>query len=334
MSQVCDAWLALRAEHRREAGWHLRRVHTEASCEISAGIQQPGGIPMLVLELPVADVPSDIVLPQSRGFSVEPRLTGGSSSGMARYAIILSDPAYESVFDVLCSDVAAVAAALSRRADALRSLMRQLHIWQDFMARHGPGGMSDEEIIGLIGELVLIRDHLRPLIGIRAVLNTWAGPDTQPNDFGLPGGFLEVKTTTRQAPTLIPISNAAQLDDLRGTILLAHVHLRPDPGGVTLPELAGAVRSIVRQDAPELVARFDEQLRDAGYLEAQASFYDRRFGLDRVDFYRVTDGFPRLTPADLRPGVDDCRYTIQVRACAPFAVPATYLDSLVGQPGR
>lgn len=333
MSQVSDAWLALRAERRREAGWHLRRVHAEASCELSAGIQQPGGAPLLVLELPAADVPPDIVLPQSRGFSVEPRLTGGSSSGTVRYALILSDPAYEAVFDILCTDVAALAAVPARRGEALRSWVRQLHVWQDFMARHGPGGMTEEEVIGLIGELLIIRDHLQPLMSIRAVLDTWAGPDTQPNDFGLPGGFLEVKATTRQAPAVIPISNAEQLDDRRGTIVLAHVHLRPDPGGVKLPELAGAVRTVVREEAPDRVARFEGQLRDAGYLEAQAGLYDRSYALDHVDFYRVSGEFPRLTPADLRTGIDSCRYTIRVSACAPFAVTAACLVELAGQPG-
>lgn len=332
MSQVSEAWLALRTERRREAGWHLRRVHTEASCDLHAGIQQPGNIAMLVLELPVADVPADLVLPQSRGFSVEPRLTGTSTSGRVRFALILADQAYEDVFDILCSDVAATAAASLRRMDALRSWVRQLHMWQDFMARHGPGGMTEEAVIGLMGELVIIHDHLQPLMGIRAALDAWAGPESEPNDFGLPAGFLEVKTTSRQAPALIPISNAAQLDDSRGTIVLAHVYLRPDPGGTTLAELADLIRESVRRDAPDRMARLDDQFRDAGYLAAQAGLYERRFALDHVDFYRVSGAFPRLTPADLKPGVESCRYTIQVSACVPFRAPAACLGELMGRP--
>ena len=333
MSQVSGAWLALRTERRREAGWHLRRVHAEASCDLYAGVQQPGGILMLVLEIPVTDVPSDLSLPQSRGFSVEISLTGSSSAGVVRYALILADAAYEGVFGILCSDVAAMAAVPSRRADALRSWVRQLHVWQDFVARHGPGGMSEEAVIGLMGEMIIMRDHLQPLMGIRAVLDTWAGPDAEPNDFGLPAGFLEVKTTSRQAPALIQISNAAQLDDRRGAIILAHVHLRPDPGGITLPDLTGSIREALRRDAPDRIAGFDTQLRDAGYLEAQAGLYERRFALDHIDFYRVNDEFPRLTPGDLRPGIENCRYTIQASACAPFRAPVACVGELVGRPG-
>lgn len=333
MSQVSDAWLALRAEGRPEAGWHLLRVHAEASCEIHAGMKQPGNIPMLVVELPIDEVPIDLVLPQSRGFSVEPQLAGSSASGRARFALILSDRSYENVFTILCTDAAAVAAGPLRRADALRAWVRQLHVWQEFMARHGPGGLSDEEALGLMGELIVIREHLQPLMAVRAIMDVWAGPDTEPNDFGLPGGFLEVKTTSRQAPALIPISNAAQLDDRRGTIILAHVHLRPDPGGITLPELVGLVRTDVRQDAPDRAPDFEAQLREVGYLEAQAELYPRRYSLDHIDFYRVTGDFPRLVTADFRAGVQDCRYAIQVRACAPFAAPAACVGELVGHPG-
>jgi hypothetical protein len=49
VSIVGDAWIALRQEARREAGWHLRRIHPGASCEILAGVQQPGAMSGLLL---------------------------------------------------------------------------------------------------------------------------------------------------------------------------------------------------------------------------------------------------------------------------------------------
>ncbi|WP_163613932.1 PD-(D/E)XK motif protein, partial [Klebsiella variicola] len=69
-------------------------------------------------------------------------------------------------------------------------------------------------------ELIFLRDELAPRVGLGAAVAMWAGPSGEPNDFALPGGFVEIKATTRQAPELIDIANADQLDDSRGRILL------------------------------------------------------------------------------------------------------------------
>jgi hypothetical protein len=147
----------------------------------------------------------------------------------------------------------------------------------------------------------------------------WSGPIGEPNDFALPGGFLEIKATSGQAPDLIEIANADQLDDSRGTILLGHVRLHPEPGGVTLPRLVEEVRTLVIDQAGDRVAELDRLLMAVGYVHAQADLYTRAFTCERTDFYRVSGDFPRLKRSDLRPGVRASSYSIELRACAPYA---------------
>jgi hypothetical protein len=331
VTAVGDAWTALRQEARQENGWHLRRVHPAASCEILAGLHQPGTIPGLLLEVPVSDVPADLVLPQSKGFTVEPVLLGGSASGRVRFALMLSDRAYEPVFAVLCEDTAAIAAHSPAPRTALREWTGRLHVWQEFMARHGAAGLSEAAVLGLTGELIALRDHLSPLIGIRAAVDMWSGPVREPNDFALPGGFLEIKATSRQAPELIEIANADQLDDSRGQILLAHVRLRPDPSGTTLPELVSEIRSLIVHEAGDRAAALDHLLMAAGYVDAQADLYTRAFTWERTDFFRVDGDFPRIRRSDLRPGIRSSSYAIELRACAPYAAPSA-LAPMVGAP--
>lgn len=330
MSIVTDAWAALVEEGRQEKGWHVRRVHPEAACELLAGIRQPGNTPGLIFELSLEDVPPGLVLPRSDGFAVEPVLLGGVQAGRVRYALTLVDLSYKTVFAVLCEDVAVAAASASSPRQALRDWTGRLHVWQAFMALHGASGLSQAAVLGLIGELLILRDELIPCAGVRAALELWTGPRGEPNDFALPGGFLEVKSTSRQSPEVMEIANVAQLDDSRGSILLAHVRLRPDPGGLTLPQLVREIRSTVVEQAAERVVYFHDLLMAAGYVEAQADLYGSGYTPDRTDFFRVEGDFPRVTREELRLGVRNCSYSIDVEACRPFATASTALTEMIG----
>lgn len=326
MTAVTEAWTALENEGRREAGWHVRRVHPTAPCEILAGLRRPDDIPGVLLEVPVDQVPPDLALPRSHGFIVEPALLGSSHTGVVRFSLALTDRGYAAVFRVLCEDVAEAAAVASTPRAALRNWTGRLYIWQAFMARHGGDGLSEAAVTGLVGELIFLRDELAPRVGLGAAIAMWAGPRGEPNDFALPGGFVEIKATARQAPDLIEISNAEQLDDGRGRILLGHVRLRLDGGGATLPELVAEIRHHLADEAPHLIAEFDGQLLAAGYLAVHDNLYIRAYRLDRLDLFDVTGEFPRLTRSGLPTGIAACSYTIELSACAPFAVEPPVLD--------
>ncbi|MEO8058361.1 MAG: PD-(D/E)XK motif protein [Burkholderiales bacterium] len=334
MTVVEEAWTALRLEGRAESGWHVRRIYRNATCEILAGVRQPGASPGLLLEVGVEDIPSGLTFPQSRGFAVDSVLLDGGAVGRARFALSLADPAYEAVFAVLCEDTAAAANAAARRRQALRDWVGRLHVWQEFMARHGSDGLSDAAIIGLYGELWFLRDRLAPRAGFELSIDAWSGPLGEPNDFALPRGFVEVKTTTRQAPELIEISDVDQLDDRRGRIVLAHVRLQSNPQGESLVQLVSSVRAVAAADGPGRLQRLNDLLLAAGYLDAHADQYTRTWHVSAVDLYSVADGFPRLRRDDMRAGVRNCRYVIEVSACAAHVVDGETLHALIQEGGN
>ena len=329
MSRIDKAWDALRAENRRETGWHLRRSHPDAPCEIFAGIHQPDSTPGLIIEVDADSLPPDLRVPKSAGFHLETILRGHAHHGRVRVTLSLARPAYAAVFAVLADDSAACAAAEPDERSALSGFVRRLHVWQDFMARHGPDGLSESAAIGLMGELYILKDYVAPAMGSPYALAAWLGPGGEPNDFALPGGFLEVKATARQAPRTITVSGADQLDNSRGRILLAHLRFRVSPDGTTLPELVESVRARLAEEAPSSLSVFTAQLLSAGYVDVHAENYIARLTLDTVEFYEVTSGFPCIGRADLRPGVLDCTYRIGLDACAPWVASDDALSSLM-----
>ena len=329
MSGIDKTWNVLRAENRREMGWHLRRVHPDAPCEIFAGIHQPNSTPGLIIEVDADTVPPDLRIPKSAGFRLDTTLRGHAHHGRVCVTLSLAQSAYAAVFAVLADDAAACAAAEPNECSALSGFVRRLHVWQDFMARHGPDGLSESAVIGLMGELHILKDHVVPAMGSEHAVAAWSGPGREPNDFTLPGGFLEVKATVRQAPRVIKVSTADQLDISRGRILLAHLRFRVSPDGTTLPEMVESVRTQLAEKAPSSLSVFTAHLLSAGYVDVHAENYTARLMLDAVEFYEVRSGFPRIGRADLRPGIVDCTYRIDLDACAPWVVSDDALSSLM-----
>ncbi|MBG6204674.1 hypothetical protein IWQ48_005843 [Labrenzia sp. EL_13] len=330
MSVVEEAWKSLRGEDRTEAGWHLRRIHPDAPCEIFAGIHRPNGTPGLIVEVEASQVPSSIRISKSAGFQIETVLLGHSHTGRVRFALSLAHIAYSAVFAVLCTDTADVAASRIDAGSALFAFIGRLQVWQAFMARHGPDGLSEAGMIGLMGELYILADYLAPLIGIERALAAWAGPRGEPNDFSLASGYLEIKTTALQAPDSISISNAAQLDIARGRILLGHLRFRQVPEGATLPELVERIRSKLATEAPSVLPEFTALLLAVGYVEAHRENYVLHLEPDGLQLFEVTEDFPHIALGDLRAGVRDCSYNIDLRACATWAVSGSTLATIVG----
>jgi hypothetical protein len=319
--KIAGFWDALQAEGRTEPGWHLRRVDAGSSCDLFAGLRQPGATPGLLLEVPIEMVPSDLQFPESRGFAVEPQLIGHSHAGAARFTLWLRDTAYTAIFPVLCENVADAAIAETLPGNALRAWVGRLIAWQEFMTRHGPDGLTDEAAIGLLGELLILQEELAPRIGLDAAIRCWAGPRGEPNDFELARGFLEVKTTSRQASHSLQITSLDQLDNSRGRILLLHQRMRRDPAGVSLPEAVKVLKERVAAEAPLGTRDLEGLLLQAEYIDAHASRYGTRFARGQLALFAVEDEFPRITRADVRHGVRDCTYVIDLALCLPLPTP-------------
>jgi len=328
MSSVEEVWDALRAERRTEPGWHLRRIHPDASCELFAGIRQPDGVPGLIVEVEASQVTPSIRVPKSAGFEIDMALLGHSHTGRVRIALSLAHAAYSAVFAVLCIDTAEVAASKADADSAVTAFIGRLHVWQAFMARHGPDGLSEAAMIGLMGELHILAEYLAPMVGIEQAIAAWTGPRGEPNDFGLASGYLEIKTTARQAPDSLEISNAAQLDIGRGRILLGHLRLRQVAEGTTLPEMVERVRSMLVNEAPPVIPEFAALLLAAGYVDAHRENYSLHLEPHSLQLFEVTEDFPHIATGDLRAGIRSCSYTIDLGLCASWAVPASCIASL------
>lgn len=172
--------------------------------------------------------------------------------------------------------------------------------------------LSDEQILGLFGELVILEDLLRGGFGTQAV-EVWTGPEGEDHDFSVPGALeIECKTTAPHSERL-RISNEHQLESGDVPLVLAYIRasiIRNETSGTSLPELVSRIEAQLPADGS--VELFHQKLLEAGFDRLNERYRLIRIEHTETKFYAVGGDMPRIVPGDLRPGVSKVAYQIVI----------------------
>lgn len=315
-----------RVEHRD--GWHSRRVYKDADCGIFVALRYPGAVPALLIEVDAVSVQVTEEYPAARGFEFYPETITPGPRGRTRLCLVLADARYRDVLEVLVNDVSEKVANSPGQEEGVKTLIARLHIWQNFMRKHGVQGLRKEEQIGLFGELSFLVDHLINWRWRSAheSVNAWKGPIEGNQDFDFGGCCVEVKSTTVVPPVSVKIANLTQLDEtLMDLLLLCHTSLILDRReGQSLPELVDRLRTVLQGQDVSALDAFNAKLIEAGYLDLHREVYaDTRYKHRETTFYRIGEDFPRITVNDIPVGIFECSYSVLLAACAPYKVEIT-----------
>jgi hypothetical protein len=94
-------------------------------------------------------------------------------------------------------------------------------------------------------------------------------------------------------------------------IFLAGFRLAVAASGITLTDKVAELRNLMR-DEPVALGVFGTRLVHAGFLDGTADRYTRRFSRVGTRMLHVTDGFPRLTRANVAIEIRKVRYEIDL----------------------
>ena len=236
---------------------------------------------------------------------------------------MLADARYRDVLKVLVNDVSERIALTRGQGEGVKTFIARLHVWQNFMKKHGVEGLTNEAQIGLFGELSFLVDHLIDRLQAHDSVNAWKGPTGGTQDFDIEGRCVEVKSTTITPPVSVNIVNITQLDEtLVELLLLCHTSLVLDGrNGESLPKLVDRLRTTIRGQDVSALYGFNAKLIEAGYLDSHRKLYaDTRYRHRKTTVFKVNEGFPRITAEDLRGGISECSYSILLAACTPYEV--------------
>jgi hypothetical protein len=312
-----------------ESDWHengttVRLVYPQSPHEIFIAVHHPDGARMLTVSVSAQDFADALrrvrELPRTRG--LEMQFSRQASNGQLR--VVLTDSSLREVFNPLASDIAATVHAEPSAVDAVSAAVSRFEHWRQMLQSLSVSGLPAQERRGLFGELTFLCDHLLAALPAGDAVRSWTGPAGAHQDFQLPRGAIEVKTSSGKEPQTIAISSERELDDTgTGPLVLAHFSLDERRGGNG--ESLNSIIDRTRMALGDAVALelFNSQLIRVGSLTEQRHLYEEpRYTVRRQRFWHVTGDFPRITEADLRPGVGDCEYRISVTGLGEYLIPA------------
>lgn len=302
------AWTELALHSPQARRFRTRRLSAELRLDAHAGLRATDDAPCLVIE---AAAPADTFFEVS-GM----RLYPATSDESPLLVLSLEEPVGIDLFATVCAD-ALQAATGAPQVEGLAFFLARLHAWRHFL-RERRSGLTRNETVGLIGELVVLR---RLVQEDARLLDKWTAPDDGLHDFEQAGHALEVKSTLGPAATL-HISSLDQLDTsgLRRLDLL-HVRLVEAPEGECLVDIIQGIISCLAEDAAR--RDFDNALLRRGLLPDDAGARESpRASVRTLTAFTVEKNFPRLVRSSVPLAVAEAEYTLELRGIDAHSVEA------------
>ena len=221
----------------------------------------------------------------------------------------------ETPFALLASQVLS---HLTSGATPSKACMDAVLEFRRLLSRNGGLLPSDDEILGLVGELLL----LRRLVSISPPLwQGWNGPLGSARDYSWGIFDIEAKASRMAGESSLTVHGLDQLEPENGRELLIHHSVLTDNpvGTIDVPRLVDEIR----EQIPDSEG-FETRLTNTGYLSEQRDLWlEHRFTLHSSYIYRVSKDFPRIRKSDfpngtLPAGVAKLRYDILLSNCSDF----------------
>jgi len=214
--------------------------------------------------------------------------------------------------------VSQVVSHLTSGATPSKACMDAVLEFRRLLSKNGGLLPSQDEILGLVGELLLLK---RLVSASPHLWQGWNGPLGSARDYSWGTVDIEAKASRMAGESRLTVNGLEQLEPEEGRDLLIHhsVVTNNPVGTVDVPGLVDEIRGQISD-----LEGFDTRLVSAGFLSEQRDLWlEHRFTLHGSHLYRVSEDFPRIRKSDfpdgsLPAGVAKLRYDIMLSSCSDF----------------
>ncbi len=179
------------------------------------------------------------------------------------------------------------------REDVVSIVNNIISSWIAFWGIKKQGLLSEEEQLGLMGELIVLKYYMK--FNPEIALNSWKGPMGFKHDYVFESYSLELKATLKGEHIHI-INGVNQLLPLKDKkMFLMSIIASRTNDGISLPGLINDISDkYLFKDAKLLLAFFD-LLKEAGYNKLYEEDYnDIRFNVLSSKVFEVNSAFPKI----------------------------------------
>ena len=219
-------------------------------------------------------------------------------------------------FCTFCQDLIDSVRVISDDESAYQTLRSRFFSWRQLF-RPDKGNLTESEIMGLIGELLFLRDDMIPKIGPEAALESWMGPERTHKDFSYQQTWYEVKSISFGKES-VRISSIEQLDsDIDGTLVIFELEkMSPSFDGIRLNQLAAELLTILTNTSQRETFLAKLQLFGFDFSKENDNLV---FALRSKLLYGVdNEKFPRIRKNMLPEAINRVQYELLLTEIEPF----------------
>lgn len=230
----------------------------------------------------------------------------------------LTDEEISGLFYTFCEDLVEQTRILTDEKEGYNAIVLRFHQWKKLFVSSKKDLLNEAQIMGLIGELLFLKDHLSKRIGLTEALRSWSGQELTHKDFSYGDTWTEVKTI-RRSSIAVHISSLEQLDSEHDGELAVYAleKMSTEYNGITLNKLIVDIRNRF-QDSDDRDL-FMSKVALQGY-EYHNYYDDFVFELIYSKYFRVSDGFPKLIPGDVPESILKATYDIDLNKISEFEI--------------
>lgn len=230
----------------------------------------------------------------------------------------LKDDEMSGLFYKFCDDIIEQTRNLKDVKDGYRAVTTRFFQWKKMFVLSRNTFLTEPEIMGLIGEILFLKNILSKKIGLSAALKSWSGQELTHKDFSCDNRWYEVKTINRGNPN-VRISSLEQLDsEKEGELVVFSMEkMSAAYNGVTLNKLILDTRQMFlsHEESDDFLAKVALQ----GY-EYNNYYDDFVFEISNVTRYAVNSGFPKLTADNVPKAIVKANYDISLSEIQSFII--------------
>jgi len=228
------------------------------------------------------------------------------------------------IFYSLCNDLIAIAKKYENEKLMFNAIENRLKKWQQFLLKNRTIDFPLHKQMGLISELLTLKDIVAKNIGYEKALNSWVGADFDKQDFLLNSAIIEVKSYKTSKTPIVSISSANQLYSDKIPLFLISYGLTPSKDkGFDIAKIVDEIEQKLLDISFELYELFQLKLYEYGYI---VGIETDKFIVDKIMYFNVTDNFPKIIPTMIKSQITDIKYSIDLLQCQEFSIEKSTIE--------
>ena len=234
-----------------------------------------------------------------------------------KYAVCFSlgDSHLKDQYVSLCWDIMDSTYLSPNKKAGVQAAIKRFIMWQKLFAEAKFKKMSETEIKGLIGELIVLKNICIQRYGVATAIAGWVGPVGADRDFEYEDAWFESKFVSLSMDK-VSISSLDQLDaDRSGYLVLCRAEKTAATAidCMTLNDLVTSIERMALSDENALVS-FKNRLSLVGY-DSSDERSNQPYHVFRLEGYKVEgEKFPRIRRSEVHTAVSDGEYQLSIPA--------------------